>query len=587
LLFCGVVISISNKKGEDMKLLKYLLVLVVAFCAITSVSHAQGTARLVGGGSSALFNELGSASQAISGVSCIWTSGKTPNIVARDSRFGSTYDEQGNFWVAWGPGTGSCATPAGSFDVYSYEQLDSVIGDRCFFMVDSGGVSGCTQIFSITAGTAGGNKIPGLTDTAIPGSVVTAIQNQRYNWAGTDVRPEDAKFASVRMFTPCNALLPRQFFNQDSYFTSGLGYASGTANVGVDIQEDSSAGTSVFHVLDFNIFGNDPQTSKPVPAYQTFSIGAQPIIVGVAPASDTAGIAGATDINGFTLTLFFQGILGRTTDMFGPTTTKAVDVYVREPLSGTYNTFEYSIPNGTQYHASEDYANCNSSGTVAQNPMGTGATTGFNIGVPSIGGVTPGRHRAIGTGHMVAAINAGTSTNNRMGYFFWSAGNASGLNNVKYLKVNGIDPLQDTYTSNGILPGGGGVGDPGIGANITFSGLKAGNYPIWSVLRLVGPPSNAFIGNMLTALNTITGSQHDFVPLSSLKVWHSHFFINNIGMSSANAATGNTISSANDLCTGSTPEGGGDAGGSVLTIQANKDFCSDFSVPAGLLNKTQ
>jgi hypothetical protein len=579
--------QLATKKGEDMKLLKYLFALVIAFCAITSVSHAQATARLVGGGSSALFNELGSASQAIAGISCIWTSGKTSNIVARDSRFGSSFDEQGNFWVAWGPGTGSCAAPAGSFDVYSYEQLDSVVGDRCFFMVDSGGISGCTQIFNITAGAGGANKIPGLTDTAIPGSVITAIQNLRYNWAGTDVRPEDAKFATVRMFAPCNALLARQFFNQDSYFTFGLGYASGTPRVGVDIQEDPSAGTSVFHVLDFNIFGNDPQTNQAVPAYQTYSIGAQPIIVGVAPASDTAGIAGATDINGFSLTLFFQGILGRTTDMFGPTTTKAVDVYVREPLSGTYNTFEYSIPNGTQYHASQDYANCNGSGTVAQNPMGTGASTGFNIGVPSIGGVTPGRHRAIGTGHMVAAINAGTSSNNRMGYFFWSAGNASGLNNVKYLKVNGIDPLQDTYTSNGILPGGGGTGDPGIGANITFSGLKAGNYPIWSVLRLVGPPSNASIGNMLTALNTITGSQHDFVPLSSLKVWHSHFFLNGIGMTPAQAATGNTVSSANDLCTGSVAEGGGDAGGSVILFQANKDFCSDFSVTSGLLNKTQ
>src|SRR5262249_11022165 len=259
------------------------------------------------------------------------------------SRFGASFDEQGMIWVAWGPGGGTCAAPSGSFDVYAYEQLDSVVGDRCFFMVDSGGISGCTQIFNITGGTAGGNKIPGLTDTNIPTSVVNAVSNQRYNWAGTDVRPEDAKFASVRMFAPCNALLPRQFFNQDSYFTFGLGYASGTPNQGIDIQEDPSSGTAVFHVLDFNIFGNDPQTAKPVPAYSTYSIGAQPIIVAVAPASDTAGIGGATDINGFTLTLFFQGVLGRTTDMFGPTTTRAVDVYVREPLSGTYNTFEYSI----------------------------------------------------------------------------------------------------------------------------------------------------------------------------------------------------------------------------------------------------
>lgn len=582
-----------------MKHLKYVLALGVAFCAITSVSEAQTvTPQLVGGGSSALFNELGSASQKITGtvaqtVSCIWTSGKTSNIVARDPRNGSAFDEKGNIWVAWSPGDGggaTCASPAGNLDAYVYMQLDSVVGDRCYFLVDSGGVSGCQLIFNISGGTGGANKIPGLTDTAIPSAVVTAIQNQRFNWAGTDVRPEDAKFATVRMFAPCNTLIPRQFFNQDSYFTSGLGYASGTPHVGVDVAEDPSVGTAVFHVLDFNIFGNDPQnTSQPVPAYQTFSIGAQPIIVAVAPISDTTGIGGATDINGQTLSLFFQGVLGRTTDMFGPSTTRAVDVYVREPLSGTYNTFEYSNPNGTQFHGSQDFANCNGSGTVNQNPMGTGSSTGYNIGVPSISGVTPGRHRAIGTGDMVAAVQAATNTNNRMGYFFWGAGNVSGLNNVKYLKVNGIDPIQDTYVNNGGLPGSGytfGTGDPGIGAQITFSGIQSGDYSIWSILRLVGRPSSAAIARVQAGLNTIVTTQHDFVTLANLKVWHSHFYINGIGMTPAQAATGFTVNSANDLCTGSTAEGGGDAGGSIIPIGANKDFCSDFSVTQGLLNKT-
>jgi len=573
-----------------MKHLKYLIAFVIAFSAVTSASRAQGIPRLVGGGSSALFNELGSASQQIPGISCVWTSGKTSNIVARDPRNGSTFDEQGNFWVAWGPGAGTCAAPAGTFDVYSYEQLDSVIGDRCYFLVDSGGVSGCVQIFNIVAGTLGAGKIPGLTDTAIPSGVITAIQNQRYNWAGTDVRPEDAKFATVRMFAPCNTLIPRQFFNQDSYFTSGLGYAGGVPHIGVDIQEDPSAGTSVFHVLDFNIFGNDPQnTTQPVPAFQTYSIGAQPVLITVAPISDAAGVGAASDINGQTLSLFFQGVLGRTTDMFGtPLPAKAVDVYVREPLSGTYNTFEYSVPNGTQFHGSQDFANCNGVGTVSQNPMGTGAASGYNIGIPAIGGVTPGRHRAIGTGHMTAAVQAATASNNRMGYFFWSAGNASGLTNVKYLKVNGIDPLLNPAVTayNGVLPGSGGVGDPGVGA-VAFTGINAGNYPIWSVLRLVSTPSNVFIGNMLTALNVISGSQHDFITLANLKVWHSHFFINGIGMTPAQAATGFTVNTANDLCIGATQEGGGDAGGSIIPIVANKDFCSDFNVPQGLLNKTQ
>jgi hypothetical protein len=577
--------------------LSRLLAIAVVFCGITSVSKAQTvTPRLVGGGSSALFNELGSGSQHITGtaaqtITCIWTQAKNANAVARDPRNGSTYDEQGQIWVAWSQGDGSgasCGTPAGNLDAYVYIQLDSVVGDRCFFLVDSGGVSGCQLIFNWGAGQAGSNLISGLTDTAIPGVVVTAIQNKRFNLAGTDVRPEDAKFATVRAFAPCNTLIPRQFFNQDSYFTFGLGYASGTPHIGVAILEDPSAGTGHFNVLDFNIFGTDPQTSQNVPAYQTYAIGAQPMIIGVSPITDTAGIGGASDINGFTLALFQQGVLARTTDLFGPTTTKAVDLYVREPLSGTYNTMEYGIPNGTQYHASQDFANCNSSGTVAQNPMGTGASSGYNIGIPSIGGVTPGRHRAIGTKDMITALEAGTTTNNRMGYFFWSAGNASGLTNVKYLKVNGIDPVLDPAVTayNGVLPGSGGTGDPTLTA-VAFTGLKAGNYPIWSVLRLVGPPSSADVNRLLTGLNVITSTQHDFVTLATLPVWRSHFFINGIGMSTAQAATGNTINSLNDLCTGSVAEGGGDVGGSIVPVVANKDFCSDFGVTQGLLNKTQ
>ena len=581
-----------------MKLLR-LLAIAVMLCGITTVSKAATvTARLVGGGSSALFNELGSGSQHITGtaaqtITCIWTKAKNANAVARDPRNGSTYDEKGMIFVAWSPGDGTgatCGTPVGNSDAYVYIQLDSVIGDRCFFLVDSGGVSGCQLIFNWTGGTVGDNKIPGLTDTAIPADVVTAIQNQRFNLAGTDIRPEDAKFATVRMFAPCNTLLPRQFFNQDSYFLFGFGYASGTAHIGVDISEDPSAGTNVFHVLDFNIFGTDPQNpTQNVPAYQTYSIGAQPMIIGVSPISDTAGVGAASDLNTFTLALFQQGLLARTTDMFGtPSTAKAVDLYVREPLSGTYNTMEYSVPNGTQYHASQDYANCNGSGTVNQNPMGTGATSGFNIGIPSIGGVTPGRHRAIGTGDMTAALQAGTTTNNRMGYFFWSSGNASGLTNVKYLKVNGVDPLLNPAVTayNGVLPGSGGTGDPGLSA-VAFTGLLSGDYPIWSVLRLVGPPSNLYVTKLVSGVTSSDSTQHDFVTLTNLTVWHSHFFINNIGMTTAQAATGNTIVSANDLCTGSVAEGGGDAGGSIVPVVANKDFCSDFNVTQGLLNKTE
>jgi len=63
-----------------------------------------------------------------------------------------------------------------------------------------------------------------------------------------------------------------------------------------------------------------------------------------------------------------QGVLGRSTDLFGPTATNTVTTLIREPLSGTYNTMEYSVPNSSQFHTSQDESNCNGN-VVFANPM--------------------------------------------------------------------------------------------------------------------------------------------------------------------------------------------------------------------------
>src|SRR5208282_1801392 len=168
-----------------MKLVKCLMVLAVALCVIPSMSKAQ-TVQAAGGGSSALFLELGqgTASGAATGTPCTWTSGKTANIVARDTRSaqgsgpGNT-DEQGNIWVTWSAGsTGSCGSPSGTgINIYSYMQLDSVVGNKCYFMVDSGGVPGCIQIFNVAASAPGADLLPGYTDTNMPSNIQGALNN--------------------------------------------------------------------------------------------------------------------------------------------------------------------------------------------------------------------------------------------------------------------------------------------------------------------------------------------------------------------------------------------------------------------------
>jgi ABC-type phosphate transport system substrate-binding protein len=376
------------------------------------------------------------------------------------------------------------------------------------------------------------------------------------------------------MFTSCGTSIGRAPFGGGLTTAFGLGYQTSTTGVGTSIQSFYS--TPVFHVLDFNITGNDPiNTTQPVPSYTVSTVGAQPIVVSVAPAGGT-GIGAATDINTFTLSQFYEGVLGRATDLVGPTTSDTITTLVREPLSGTYNTFEYSVPNNSQFKGSQDDFNC-SGNVVNSNPMNLQSTAGS---------ISAFRRRVIGTGEMVAQLQAATSTDQRLGYFFWSAANASKFTttNGKYLTVNGVDPLQNAY-SNGIFPGI--SGGPALSA-VTFTNLNQGDYPIWSALRLVSTsPTPAGVTAVISGAQTLNSTQSDFIPLSKLTVWHSHFALPAIN--SGIQSNGPTVNPATpgDLCStaGAVPENGGDAGGANVLKQNNSNFCSDFHNQNGIINR--
>ena len=201
----------------------------------------------------------------------------------------------------------------------------------------------------------------------------------------------------------------------------------------------------------------------------------------------------------------------------------------------------------------------------------------------------------IGTGQMVAQIQAATEADERIGFFFWSAGNAANLTNVKYLKYNGVDPLTHNYSTNGILPASNAPGDPCLGnivncpaGTITFEGLNSGDYSLWSALRVVAAsPTPAGITSLIAAAQTLNSTSTDFVPLSKLNVWRSHFYMPVINVNQA--ANGPNIAGGNDLCNpavGALAEQGGDVGGSIILKQANADFCSDYNNNTGLVSKT-
>jgi hypothetical protein len=552
-----------------MKFVKYLAVLTVVLCAFASNSHAQ-TIQVLGGGSSALFQELGQAAATSAAINtpCVWTQGSSANVLARDNRtiaaLGAPTDEKGNIWITWSAGAGTCAAPAApGFNIYSYMSLDSVVGDKCYFETELSGAQGCVQILTVAVGTPGAGLLTGITDlaTGIPLAVINALNNQRFFVAGTDVRPEDGKFATFRALTPCGQAVYRQAFDQGLRQTYGLGYQ--TANAGIGLQVKSAFSAKLFNVLDFNVTGNDPITGKAVPNYSVSTVGAQPIVVLVAGSAN--GMQKVNDVNGFVLTNFYQGVLGRTSDFFGPTVVNPVTVLVREPLSGTYNTFEFSIPNSSQFHGSQDDNFCNGN-QVFNQIMNIQGTNGTALSF---------RKRVIGTGEMTSTMQTlGAAGTEALGYVFYSSGNVAGLPNVRYVTVNGVDPIQPTYTT-GAFP-----------AAANFQNVNQGDYAVWSALRLVSTsPAPAGVTNLIAAVQTVPLTANDMIPLANLKIWHSHYYLPaiNIGV----AANGTTVNVPNDLCAtaGAIVESGGDAGGANVPINSNHQFCQAFNNITGLINK--
>jgi len=558
------------------------------------VKSRSANVMFLGGGSSALFLELGQAAQSSSttGTNCVWTysvgtSALTAQALVRDNRptlIPSTLpiDDYGDIWVTWSPGTGTCTAPAGNFDIYSYTSLDSAIGVRCYFEVDaSDDGSGCIQSLTVPAGTAGENLLCNSTsscvygpDTPLPQAVINALHGKHWFAVGTDILPEDAKYAILRMFTPCGQPIYRQAFDLQLRQTFGLGYQGTAQGIGLPVLSHFS--NTMLHPLDFNFLGDDPiNVGKAVRPYSLSLLGAKPIVVAVSPAGGT-GLGAATDIPTYVLASFTEGTLGRSTDLLGPTTTVPVTTLISEPLSGPYNVLEYSVTNSSQFHTSQDIYNCTPNGGVYSNGMYLPSALGY---------VAAFRVRALGTSEMLAQLQAATPSDQRMGYFYWSAANAASFtaSNGKYLTVNGVDPIQDSYT-DGVLPG---VDSAHPLSNVSFKGVNAGDYPIWSPLRVISKtPTPLGVTTLIAAAQALNISQHNFIAPANLNVWHSHYYLPAVYSNSA--ANGTTIYTPGDLCAapGALAESGGDLGGSNMLKQANHDFCQDFANVTGFINKT-
>jgi len=159
----------------------------------------------------------------------------------------------------------------------------------------------------------------------------------------------------------------------------------------------------------------------------------------------------------------------------------------------------------------------------------------------------------------------------------WSVGNFKGFTaaaapNAKYLTVDGVDPIQSSYTGGTI---------PTTAAqiqNVTLANTLSGSYPIFTSIRLVnlGSSPSTAVNNLATAAQNFAPgtTRPDFVPIANLKINRSHFI--------PPAGTGQPTAASNGSgrACGSV-EAGGDVGGLVVTRAGDFDFCYNYKNTTG------
>jgi hypothetical protein len=543
----------------------------LAAATLIPSAEAQTVPLYVIAGSSAQFNTLGyanwegttaltgpnhwtakSGSAIAAGTGC---TGATPTVVIHDGRSSNISDEPGTVWIAWN--NAETTTPRGSGAALSaYINVDSGVGVRAALAVPAAVLN-----ITVPAGTCGANLVPGtsVADSPIPATVLADLAAANtINVGAADIRAEDAEFATTRLLTAQGTGVP----DTTRQNVQGLGYGGAFgAYIGYPIK--SSRSTTVANPVGFALFGNDPISGNPADSdIIELNVGAGPVMVFVNTTTTGTGHFGdpnLNDIDEWPLAGLVSGKLHRTRDAFH--TTGLGDyparIFIREPLSGTYNTFEFNIPDTARELTSQE------AGVTAVTPSSGSAQNPLNEQIADNGGVA-GRARAIGTGEEIKAVAAVADS---LGYAFWGYGNFAGYapTTIKYLTVNGVDPLFTSYSAN--ITGTPGAFPQKTGSTypvLTFPNVANGSYPIWTVFRLVLPNANNLtnVQNLISVAQADASLISDFIPFPNLGVFRSHYYTSSVGPYNGHKA-------------GYPNESGGDVGGAVLPIQEDLDTIID------------
>jgi hypothetical protein len=297
----------------------------------------------------------------------------------------------------------------------------------------------------------------------------------------------------------------------------------GGQGVGAPILSGYPGSTGKANNVAFNITGTDPFTNAKIAAATTVSVGASPLVF---VAEVDHGLAGLSAVEDDQLQAVFSGTNCNASAFGLPAA--PISAFLREPLSGTMNTAEY-----TTFRFPDQSGLSQETGVNAVNPLG---------GAPCAGGGGI-RSRAIGTGEEVKSVqNAFVNTGlDGIGYTFFSYGNVGPIANsvtYRYVRKYGADPIWQIWGTTydpgqpaipGALPSAANLPAACGGAfpcpeskiwtgHLSFPMVRSGAYTEWSLLRIVSSGTPLAAAKLL-----VTGAQTynvnvvpDFIP--ALKV---------------------------------------------------------------------
>ncbi|MFZ0561966.1 MAG: hypothetical protein WBX02_00140 [Terriglobales bacterium] len=569
----------------------FACLLLTTVVGIAPLAQAATTVEVTIAGSSAMWQTMALGAYALAGAGGgHWTSASNA-INLTDSRVTPVNVDAGTVWIVWN---------AAGTKVWSFDKVDSVVGDRCYFAQPQCSVNGTLANLS----GSGSNQISstlwgdGSSDQALPANVQSLFTTGTpVTVAATDIRPEDANFAVCRV----NSLLGAgSNGGTGSDGLDGLGYNSNIAAgvcpaagnaastyVGSPIKSGYPGSTSTANVLSFNIKGKDPISGTTIPAFSVVEVGATPIVF---ITERTSALASLTNASEQQLQQAFSGTNCDASAFALPA--GGIGIFLREPLSGTYNTTEATVMRHPTVYGgvgpSTILGVSMESNVGANNPLAGQSGTCLNGG--------GARYRAIGTSEEVKSVQNSVKNLDMdgIGFTFFSYGNVGSIANnpsYGYITLDNIDPIFASYGPQSSTGAGYDPGQPvpagtlPAAANLPCSGafpcpenkiwagglsfpnLRNGTYRAWSIVRLVSNGTGLTNAKSLVKASQgfVVTDVPDYVPATKtiaggitdpgLAIVRSHYQQYDGAGDLLGAAPVNS----------GTTEAGGDMGGTVLT----------------------